>query len=217
MPEAKNAKIAGRNLNIILPGTWANVPLDSQKSARTFVKALVRRQVGNDDRLARVRADAVEQTMTNITEAMEIGVHTYLMSLEILPGVPFPAAILMIDEPWPDEARPGLGEGDLARALREGFPGGAVLEMRSTPVLRIAEFADSDLLERPVKVLRLEYHIPYPDLTRVLYARVSVPNLPAAEPFAQLFDEIIDSITFLQAPEGAPEAGELGDTGGTGE
>jgi len=197
MPDAKNAKIAGRTLNIILPGTWANVPLTDRKTTRRFVKDLVRRQVGSDDRLARMRAETSEQTLKNIGEAQAIGVHTYLMSLELLPGVPFPAALLMADEPWPDAARPGLGAGDLGRALREGFPGGTVLQQQSGPVLRIAEFGESLVEETPVSVLRLEYHVPYPGGEKVLYARVSVPALPSAEPFTTLFDEIIDSITFL--------------------
>ena len=204
MPDAKNAKIAGHSMNIILPGTWANVPLDDQVTARKFVKNLVRRQVGVDDRLALVRAQAVDETMLNVAQAVAMGVHTYLMSLELLPGVPFPAAMLMMDEPWPDTARPGLGDDDLPRALREGFPGGGVLELSQGPVLRIAEFAENMepmavTEQAPVSVLRLEYHLPYPGLERLLYVRVSVPNLPQAEPFLTLFDEIIDSITFIES------------------
>ena len=68
-------------------------------------------------------------------------------------------------------------------------------------MLRIADFGESTLEGRPVVVLRLEYHIPYPDLEKVLYARVSVPNLPSADPFTEFFDEIIESITFLTPSE----------------
>ena len=196
--DAKNAKIAGRSMNIILPGTWANVPLGDQVTARKFVKELVRRQVGGDDRLALLRAQVVDETMGNLAQAVSIGVHTYLMSLELLPRVPFSAAILMADEPWPDTARPGLGDDDLPRALREGFPGGEVLELSPGPVLRIAEYSETmEQVEAPV--LRLEYHLPYPDLQKLLFARVSAPNLPQAEPFVTLFDEIIDSITFVES------------------
>jgi len=206
MPDAKNAKIAGRNLNIILPGTWANVPLESERDARRFVKELVRRRVGTEDRLARLRAETVDETMKNISAAVAMGVHTYLMSLELLPGVPFPAAILMADEPWPDRARPGLGDSDIPKALREGFPGGVVLDLRSGSVLRLAEFGQTAIEETPVSVLRLEYHIPYPSLDKVLYARVSIPNLPSEDPFVALFDEIIDSITFLSVDVPVDEA-----------
>jgi hypothetical protein len=204
MADAKNAKIAGRSINIILPGTWANVPLETERVARKFVKDLVRRQVGMDDRLAKVRADMVDETMKNVTAAVAMGVHTYLMSLELLPGVPFPAAILMADEPWPDAARPHLGASDVPRALREGFPGGAVLDQANGPVLRIAEFGESAITETPVNVLRLEYHVPYPGLAKLLYARISVPMLPAADRFVALFDEIIDSVTFVSPDETMP-------------
>ncbi len=202
MADAKRAKVAARNLSIILPETWANLPLGDEKLTRKFVRDLVRRQIGGDDRLARMRAEATEETCKNIAAAVAFGAHTYLMSLELLPGVPFPAAILMFDEPWPDTARPGLGAEDVKRALREGFPGGAVLEQRHGPVLRIAEFGESKELQNPVKVLKLEYHVPYPDGQKLLYARVSLPNVPTAEPFGSLFDEIIDSIDFVHPPEG---------------
>ncbi len=196
MPDAKYAKIAYRSLSVVLPGTWANIPLTSPKEARRFVKTLIRRQVGTDDRLARIRADLLDETMKNIETAVMAGVHTYLMSLELLPGVPFPGAVLMSDQPWPDAARPGLGAGDVPRALREGFPGGTVVEFRQGPVLRVVELGKSDYLETPVSVLQLAYHMPYPNLEKTLYARVSLPNLPAADPFIALFDQIIDSIAF---------------------
>jgi len=207
--DAKNAKIAGRNLTIILPGTWANIPLADEKTAHRFVKDVVRRRVGSDDRLARLRAQTTDEVMHNVAEAVRIGVHTYLMSLELLPGVPFPAAILMLDQPWPDRARPGLGAKDVSRALREGFPGGKELDLACGPVLRITEMSQATVADAPLTVLRLEYHIPYPSLDKVLYARISVPNLPLAEQIIALFDEIIDSIRFIgddHDPQDVPTA-----------
>ncbi len=207
MPDAKRARIAGRRLTVILPGTWANIPLDDERTARRYVKELVRRQLGGDDRLARLRAEAVDETMRTITAAVAVGVHTYMMSLELLPGVPFPAAILMADEPWPDRARPGLGADDLPRALREGFPGGVVIDRAGSPALRLAQFGESGLTDKPVQVLRLEYHLPCPGGDKLLYVRISVPDLPSADPFVALFDEIVDSIAFLPGEAAAGAGG----------
>ncbi len=194
---------AGGRLRFVLPGTWANVPLGDAEVTARFVKQLVLRQVGRADRLARARREAATELTRNAADAAALGAHTYLMSLELLPGVPFPAAILVFDEDWPAAARAGLERGDVAEALREAYPAGEVAPQRHGPVARVAEMtrATTDSGEELV-TMRLEYHVPYPDRSRLLMARVNVPNIPSAEPFATLFDEIVDSVTFVDAPEG---------------
>ena len=189
-------------VRIVVPGTWVGVPLGSPGEAEAFVKRLVRRQVGTADRLARARREATAEIMANVADAVSAGAHTYLMSLELLPGVPFPAALLMFDEPWPDAARPGLDADDVDRALREAYPSGEVAVQRNGPVARLYEMTrGSTASGEELVTMRLEYHIPYPDRSRLLFARVNVPNIPSAEPFATLFDEILDSVTF-RLPEG---------------
>ena len=192
---------AGGRLRFVLPGTWANVPLDDAEVTARFVKQFVRRQVGRADRLARARREAATELTRNAADAAALGAHTYLMSLELLPGVPFPAAIVVFDEGWPDAARATLERGDVAQALREAYPAAEVAPQRNGPVARGVEMtrATTDSGEELV-TMRLEYHVPYPDRSRLLMARVNVPNIPAAEPFATLFDEIIDSVTFTDGP-----------------
>ncbi|PJI94977.1 hypothetical protein [Luteimicrobium subarcticum] len=187
-------------MRIVLPGTWVNVPLDSPEVATRFVKRIVRRQVGNADRLARVRRDATQELVANVRDAVGIGVHSYLMSLEILPGIPFPAAMLLLDEAWPPAAAAGLAAGDVAAALAAAYPAGEVAEQRSGPVARLVEMARSDVTTddgEPSLTMRLEYHVPYPAGDGLLLVRVVVPGIPSAEPFATLFDEIVDSVTFV--------------------
>jgi len=176
----------------------------------------VRRQVGPADRLARVRRDATQELVQTAKEAAQVGVHTYLMSLELAPGVPFPAAIMMYDLAWPGPAQALLESGDVAGALRTAFPDGEVATQHYGPVARVVEMTEGRAGDgdEAVEVLtmRLVYHMPYPDDPSTLLAvRVNVPNIPSAEPFALLFDEIVDSIRFADAPEpGEPgEPGEL--------
>ncbi|WP_402462021.1 hypothetical protein [Isoptericola aurantiacus] len=187
-------------LRVVVPGTWANVPLDDPAKAAAYVKRLVRRQVGGADRLARMRRDASQELLVTARDAVGIGVHTYLVSLELLPGVPFPAAMMMRDEPWPGPV-PSASE-DLGPVLAAAFPGGEVAVQRNGPVVRDVEMTrgrTSDAADAvDVLSMRLEYRVPYPDRSRLLHVRVNVPDLPSAEPFATLFDEIVDSITFLE-------------------
>jgi len=204
MTVAKQIRIAADGMRIVLPGTWVRLPLDSEESARAFAKRLVKRQAGSADRIARTRREVVQELVGSAREAVSIGVHTYLMSLEILPGVPFPAALLLRDGDWPAESRELLAQGDVAGALQAGYSKVEVSEGRYGPVGRRWELerqavgADAE----EFLTLRLEYFVPYPDGSRVLMARANLSNIPGAEPFATLFDEIVDSITFAEPEEG---------------
>jgi hypothetical protein len=188
-------------LRIVVPGTWANVPVDDPARAAAFVKRLVKERVGGADRLARVRREATQELLVSARDAAAIGVHTYLVSLELLPGVPFPAALMMLDEEWPAAAGAPAAGDDVRAALTAAFPSGEVAVQRNGPVARVVEMTDGRTGEGEesvdVRSMRLEYHVPYPDRSRLLFVRVNVPDVPAAEPFATLFDEIVDSITFL--------------------
>jgi hypothetical protein len=198
-----DVKVLGNQVRVIVPGTWVNIPLDSPEKAGAFIKRLVRDQVGPADRLARIRRQTVEEVFGTARDAALIGVHTYLMSLELAPGVPFPAALLMADNDWPPEVRPLVADGDFAGALKLAYPEGEVaVQSNGLPAARVAEMTQGQAGdgEEAVEVLtmRLEYHMPHPaDSSKLLLVRVSVPDIPSAEPFAMLFDEIVDSIMFL--------------------
>lgn len=202
------ARVLGRGVRVIVPGSWVNIPLESRENAQKFIKRLVRDQVGRDDRLASMRRDAVQELLNNVGDAVAVGVHTYLLSLELLPGVPFPAAMVMVDEEWPAGAREQRDSGDVDGALRECYPEAEVATQHLGPVAREVEMAEKILEDGDRRTesltMRLSYHVPYPDRSKLLLVRVNVPNIPSAEPFATLFDEIVDTITFLEGDaEGA--------------
>lgn len=200
MTATRQVRMAPDEMTIVLPGTWTRVPLDHPDTTTAFVKRLVKRQVGTADRLARARRDTVQDLVANAGQAVGIGVHTYLMSLEILPGVPFPAALLFLDVDWPDESHGARDAGDLEAALVAGFEDAELGEARFGPFARRTELVEQQVGDETLLTLRLEYVVPYPDGSRVLLARANVPNIPHPEPFALLFNEIIDSISF-PAPE----------------
>ncbi|GGM33746.1 hypothetical protein ACFQBY_07340 [Promicromonospora citrea] len=203
----KQIRLADGGLRIILPGTWASIPLSDEESTTAYVKRLVKRQVGTADRLARMRRSAVEEIVGTAREAVRAGVHTYLTALEILPNVPFAAVMMLLDIDWPDTAGPAREGGDTEEALTAAFPGAEIAELRYGPVARRWELANQQLGEdgSVIQTLRLEYFVPYPyeGSDKLLMVRVNVPEVPSAEPFAVLFNEIVDSISF---PEELPEA-----------
>lgn len=192
--------MAPEGMTIVLPGSWTRIPLDDPERTVDFVKRFVRRQTGTADRLARVRRETVRELVGSARDAAGIGVHTYFMSLEILPKVPFPAALLFLDAEWPEDVRPLVEEGDLEGALAAAYDGAETAKARFGPIGRRHETIAQQIGEQTMLTLRLEYLVPYPDGSRVLLARANVPNIPSAEPFASLFNEIVDSISF--GPEG---------------
>lgn len=206
-----DVKVLGREVRVIVPGTWVNIPLDSPERAAAFIKRLVRDQVGPADRLARMRRQAVEEVFGTARDAALIGVHTYLMSLELAPGVPFPAALLMADDEWPPATAALVADEDYAGALKLAYPEGEVaVQSNGRPAARVVEMTQGQAGdgEEAVDVLtmRLEYHMPHPaDPSKMLLVRVSVPDIPSAEPFALLFDEIVDSIMFLDDRDAASD------------
>ncbi|MCA5895074.1 hypothetical protein LEP48_17225 [Isoptericola sp. NEAU-Y5] len=201
-------------LRIVVPGTWANVPVDDPARTVAFLKRLVKDQVGTADRLARVRREATQELLVTAREAVGLGVHTFLFSLEMVPGVPFPAAVMMIDEEWPAAGAAGpraTTEDEVRAALTAAYPSGEVAVQRNGPVARVVEMAEGRTSDSedalPVRTMRLEYHMPYPDRSKLLLIRVNVPNIPSAEPFATLFDEIVDSVSFVAQEDRPSVAG----------
>lgn len=183
-------------MRIILPGTWTRIPLEDPQRTVDHVKRLVKRQVGPADRLARVRRETVQDLVASARDAAGIGVHSYFMSLEILPGVPFPAALLFRDEDWPEAVREQVDAGDVGAALTAAYGEVELGDARYGTFGRRYEVTSQQIGEEELLTLRLEYYVPYPDGSRVLLARANVPNIPQAEPFALLFNEIVDSISF---------------------
>jgi hypothetical protein len=114
--------------------------------------------------------------------------------------------MMMYDSEWPAQARQLVADGDIEGALRAAVPDGEVATQHYGPVARVAEMTQGRAGEGDDAVemltMRLVYHMPYPDEpSKLLVIRVNVPNIPSAEPFAMLFDEIIDSITFMDQSE----------------
>lgn len=198
--DAKRLQVADGRLRVILPGTWIRIPLDDEAETTAFVKRLLKRRIGTNDRLARMRRQVMDEIVGTAKEAVNLGVHTYLMSMEILPGVPFPAAMLMLDIDWPEPALPVLREEGPAKALETAYPDAEFAEGYGGPMARRYEMVRQQLGEDGSEILtmRLEYYLPYPAgfPEKVLMIRANVPDIPHAEPFALLFNEIADSIVF---------------------
>jgi len=191
------------DMTMVLPGTWASFSLaDDPENEAKLVGDLVKRQVGTNDRLARVRRDAREQLKGVLSGARRAGAFRVGLSLEILPGVPFPAAMILRMIDWPIAAQP---EQTLGERLKAAYPRVAHLDLACGPVARRGEFRDVAVGSEATTDLKLEYWVARPDGEKLVHIDVDLPTAADRELYTELVDAIVDSIRWFPAPSAAEQ------------
>lgn len=192
----------GDELTIVFPGTWVMIPLHDEEAAARRIRRLVAERVGRADRLARVRRTAKSELERLVELANASSAFALALSLEILPGVPFPASIVLSREEWP--TRPETGA-DPAEHLARCFPDDDALELSIGPVRRRAVVRQTTYDQESAPELVVDYRFPAPGAERLIHARVNAPTVADPELYLELFDAMVDSISF-RAPLSEPAA-----------
>ena len=193
------------HFRLVLPGQWAHVPLGSEDVTTAFARRLVRERVGRDDRLARVRRDAVEQVTDAAAKAREAGAHTLAIALEIVPGVPFAASLLGRDVPWPDSSPSVDPNEDRKARLTSAFPNSEVVDLPAGPSARSLESGVLRGNEETTTSVSVTHRVPRPDADALLSLRFTGPDIGRPELIAQLFDAVAESVEFMRARTSGPE------------
>ena len=188
-------------LAIVFPGTWAIIPLHDQEAARRRVARLVTERVGRADRLARTRRTVRDELDTVVSLAIASDAFALALSMEILPGVPFPASIVMARESWPAGA-----EGTKAERLAVAFPAAESLELSFGPARRSSSVRQTRYDEQSAPELLADYRFAAPDESCVIHVRVNAPMAVEPELYLELFDAIVDSISFRRPLEPSAES-----------
>lgn len=175
---------------MVFPGTWANIPLDGEAQTEQAITALIKRQVGRDDRLARLRHDAKDRLRRLAADAKAANAIQLALSLEILPGLPFPASLVSDYRDWPDAAE-GL---TVAERLGSILPGGELLELQSGVAIRTFRATTMRPGTEEIPDIKLEYFLCVPSGEFLLHVVADVPVLIDPELVAMLFDAMIDSV-----------------------
>ena len=111
--------MASGEFEIVLPGTWACIPMTTPDAIRQRVAALVKKQIGVSDRLAQHRREVREQLVDASLQALAQEALSFAISLELVPGVPFPASMLTSRSSWPPRARDELA-GETVKSASTG-------------------------------------------------------------------------------------------------
>lgn len=205
VPGARLERADEGRISIILPGDWASIPLESEDESNAEIARVIRRQFPRRDELATMRRETREMMRTVARDARAADAALLAMSLELVPGVPFAAALIVeyIDIPLPEHELP------LEVRLASAVPGGEVLELDSGLVGRESEVAVPGP-EQPDAVTTIRYHYVLPTPLEGRWAKVYV-NVPTpADPrlIDELFDAIVGTIRWYpemgSAPHSAP-------------
>jgi len=183
----------GDELTIVFPGTWVMIPLHDDEAAARRIQRLVAQRVGRADRLARVRRTAKTELERLVALANDSSAFALALSLEILPGVPFPASLVLSREEWPTRPEaldePGV---HLARC----FPGDEALDLSIGPARRRSAVRQTTYEEESAPELVADYRFAAPGGDRLIHARINAPMATAPDLYLELFDAMIDSISF---------------------
>lgn len=191
--ETRTSRSPDSDYTILLPGTWATIPLDDEAAFERRVGNIVKRQVGTGDRQARQRRQMRDELIKTVIDAKAGGADSFALSLELLPGVPFPAAMLTSVDGW---AIDGITESSVEERLAASFPAFETLPLGGGHVARRAESGRKVIGSTVTPTLRMDYRVPRPDGESILKITISAPMIEQSELFVALFDAMVDSITW---------------------
>jgi hypothetical protein len=193
----RQARADGGEFALVLPGSWASIPLADESARAARISALVKQQFGTNDRLAARRRQFRDELTRSAAQAADAGAVAFSIALELFPGIPVSGAMISVFEPWP-----ALGGAldDQAARLTAAYPGAEVLDTAAGPMARAATPGVQEYTTTTTPSLDLDYWIPAPDGRRVLATNISLPIAPDPGPFTELFDSVMASIVWAPVP-----------------
>lgn len=202
-------------LKLRLPGSWWQVPLTDEASARDSIKRLIERQVGRGDEQARLRAELRAQFTAALATAIEADGQAMHIALDVVEEVPLSASIAVFLPPL--GMTPAIGTSGAAvidvleqglRALPGADPGSMVIfdagvsavlrtHHRTTTLVRGDDGAQAEL---PMVVA--DYWVSVPGTKRVMLLTFTTVFAELEEVMLGFFDSIVRLIDWEPAPLG---------------
>ena len=196
--------LSGADLSIILPGSWAVIPLQGLDQATSRISALIKNQLGRNDRLAGMRRELKQSLIESSKEALDIGAVGLAVSLEILPGVPFPASLVILPLDWPrTETEPTAS---VAQRLLVAHPGSELIDnSEERPIVRRHEVVTTTYETQTSQDLKINYWLPVADGSSLARVYIKAPMAHTPELWLELFDTIVASLGWLNRDDDEDE------------
>jgi hypothetical protein len=181
--------------SIMLPGTWAAIPMTTPDAVHRRVAAIIKAQMPAADRLARLRRSARDELQNTATTALEQGATLFAIALELMPGLPFGASLLSFSPGWP----PGepAGADGLDGRVQRSFPGSTLVEHHDGVLARSGGMTTEKEYGAEFAALDLRYWLAREGADPICFM-VSVPMCPNEELFTLFFDTVIDSVRWTR-------------------
>lgn len=210
-------------LRLRFPGTWWQIPLVDPATARESARALVVQTVGRADQHAQLRAELRRSLDAAITEARTIDARRFAIALEIVPDIPIPAFLSIVDSTTELTAAESSEPGVVLDLFLAGLASAA-------PATDAAPAADAPPAESPVPLERfavgrsqvarrvryrtvpaegeapavtnliVEFWMTVPGQKRVVLLVFTSPAAELVEPLLNLFGSIVASARWPEAP-----------------
>jgi hypothetical protein len=190
-PTARLERADEGRVSVILPGDWARIPLESQEDANEEIGRVIRRRFPRRDELATMRRETREMLRAIARDAREADAVFLAASLELLPGLPFAAALIAsyIDIPHPELEMP------LEVRLASALPNGEVLELDNGLAAReMQRSVPGPELPDAFTTIRFHYVLPTPFADRWVTWYANVPTEADPELVGALFDAILGTV-----------------------
>jgi hypothetical protein len=195
-------------LSIVTPASWRRLDLDPRTRDRSL-REMVKRALGADDRLARLRHEAVVAYRRVVADAVDRGAFLLAMVSTVVDGTPLFASLQAFLVPGVTAPGDSLaatvagmgpvlsGPGDHQRVVETG-----PVELRLGPAHRVRALVGSgvhgrDGGEAAVDVVR--FFVPLAGGAHLLVLAFSTPILDLGDVFAELFDQMALSARWLDA------------------
>jgi hypothetical protein len=192
-------------VQLVLPGTWWNIPVHDAEASKRAIHALANRVTHRMDSFARLRGDLRAQLTELADKAREGGAEQVYLALEIVPGAPLPMSLAVS---WPDidvlGSTPSKPESviELVRIALSSLPDAAdyqdeeVAELGGTATLRRCK-----IIEHPADgevgaydSLVVDYWIAVPGTQNVALLTFSTSIVEERELVLQLFRVMIETL-----------------------
>jgi hypothetical protein len=202
--------LTAQRLAMVTPGDWIVLPLDPKTRDKRIAR-LVEREVGKEDRVAWLRRQTTVELRKVAAQARQRGAFFAAVSSQIVGDKPLAASALALMMSAGDEREAELLHDPEAMALvlDAEEPGAETLERslvdlkigRAVRLRRLVGTGIHDQEGREAPAQNVQFFVPLPEVGKLLALVFSTPILPLADAYAEVFDAMAASASWVAASD----------------
>lgn len=199
-----------------LPGKWAHIPLTSEAATLSSVRKMAEQLTNRMDQFATLRAEMRARFIQAAEIARSGGATDLFLGLELMPGIPLPAWIVVFPADYDSTDFDSIGFGDFSKALEisaGAAPAGGTRQSGDidspTPIhavrhawRRSTEVIEGDI-DETFEFVEADYWIAAAEPNRLALVTFSTALAEYEDEMLELFDAVISTVRW-PAPQPIP-------------